>query len=137
MKTVSINTIGLITGGTIHIGVLTFFVGYHASCDSILLQLVKLLVDKDQIRRTLEQYGYVWGSDMASVIDRYFGEGMSGILGDDSAVTFNGEVFQLSDLLLSPTDTAATESLFYVPAQRVVCLQNGWPRFFNDYEDSV
>src|SRR5690606_7436677 len=28
-------------------------------------------------------------------------------------------------------------TLFYVPAQRVVCFQNGWPRFFNAFEGSV
>ncbi|WP_262249854.1 ATP-binding protein [Parapedobacter soli] len=134
---IKVGDIGPINKAEIDFGDLTLFVGPQASGKSILLQLVKLLIDKDQIRRTLEQYGYVWGSDLGSVLDRYFGEGMSGILGQDSAINFNGDAFQLSDLLLAPSDTAATENLFYIPAQRVVCLQNGWPRFFNDYEDSV
>src|SRR5690606_15039697 len=139
MKTVSINTIGPITGGTINFGDLTFFVGGHASGKSTLLQLIKLLIDKDQIRRTLEQYGYVWGNDLPSILDRYFGEGMSGIVGENSSITFNGEHFPLDTLLAAnaPVATDGDEKLFYIPAQRVVCLQNGWPRFFTDYEDSV
>lgn len=137
MNDIKISGIGPINKAELNFGDLTLFVGPQASGKSILLQLVKLLIDKDHIRRTLEQYGYVWGSDTASVLDRYFGEGMSGILGENSSVSFNGNSFQLSDLLLAPNDTAAAENLFYIPAQRVVCLQNGWPRFFNDYEDSV
>jgi len=142
MKSISINAIGPITQGTVDFGDLTLFVGSHASGKGITLQLIKLLVDKDHIRRTLEQYGCVWGNDTASVLDRYFGEGMSGIITDSSSVAFNGDQIKLPDWLsLKPTINSLIgddpEQLFYVPAQRVVCLQNGWPRFFTDYEDSV
>jgi len=142
MKDIKINNIGPIRRAELDFGDLTLFVGPQASGKSILLQLIKLLVDVGHIRRTLQQYGYVWGNDIPSVLDRYFGEGMSGIIANNSSITFNGRQVTLSDLV-SPEPPVEylvyddPEQLFYIPAQRVVCLQNGWPRFFSDYEDSV
>lgn len=64
MKSISVNAIGPITQGTVNFGDLTLFLGSHASGKGIMLQLIKLLVDKDHIRRTLEQYGYIWGNGL-------------------------------------------------------------------------
>lgn len=135
MKNIKIESLGPIQKANIDLGDLTIFVGSHASGKSILLQMIKLLVDKDHIRQTTEQYGFVWGDTVDAVIDRYFGEGMSGIITRDTKFTLDDVVYPVETLL--ETAKKNKESLFYIPAQRVVCLQNGWPRFFTDYEDSV
>ncbi|WP_196937358.1 hypothetical protein [Sphingobacterium pedocola] len=58
MKRKIVNIEGAVEGTrNINFGDLTLFVGPHASGKSILLQMIKLLVDKDHIRRTTEQYG--------------------------------------------------------------------------------
>lgn len=140
MNEIKVSGIGPINHAELNFGDLTLLVGPQASGKSILLQLIKLLVDKDHIRRTLEQYGFVWGDDIASILDRYFGEGMSGIVNNESSLSFDGHEYPLDNLLskFSEKKPANTkEQLLYIPAQRVICLQNGWPRFFNDYEDSV
>ncbi len=139
MDRLKLKSLGPIREADIQFGDLTLLVGPQASGKSILLQLIKLLVDKHHIRRTLEQYGFVWGEKAKDVLDRYFGEGMSGIWTSATAIEFDGKKYR-SNFLLSDehtTHTATNESLFYIPAQRVVCLQNGWPRFFTDYEDEV
>lgn len=41
-------------------GDLNFFVGEHGTGKSLVLQLIKLLKDKNHIRKTLEQYGFTW-----------------------------------------------------------------------------
>lgn len=135
MNRIKIESLGPIQHANINFGDLTLFVGPQASGKSILLQMIKLMVDKDHIRRTTEQYGYVWGSSIEAVIDRYFGEGMSGIINPETKFFLDGESFPINNLLNS--NGSKDETLFYVPAQRVICLQNGWPRFFTDYEDSV
>lgn len=139
MKTISINSLGPIKNGNINFGDLTLFVGGHASGKSIVLQLLKLLVDKDHIRRTIEQYGFIWGNTVESVIERYFGEGMSNIINEETSFILDDRQFSIEKFLTEQIDPkySSEESLFYIPAQRVVCLQNGWPRFFTDYEDSV
>ncbi len=97
--------------------------------------MIKLMVDKGHIRRATEQYGYIWGNSIETVIDRYFGEGMSGIINSDTRLFLDEIPYPVNDLLIDNNNSQ--ETLFYVPAQRVVGLQNGWPGFFTDYEDSV
>lgn len=137
MKNIKIESLGPIHEANIDFGDLTLFVGPQASGKSILLQMIKLLVDKKHIQRTTEQYGFVWGNSVEAVIDRYFGEGMSGIIDTGTTFHLDGELYPISDLVVDTDTKSAKETLFYIPAQRVVCLQNGWPRFFTDYEDSV
>lgn len=135
MDSIKIKSLGPIDNADIKFGDLTLFVGPQASGKSILLQMIKLMVDKDHIRRTTEQYGYIWGNSIETVIDRYFGEGMSGIINSDTRLFLDEIPYPINDLLIDNNNSQ--ETLFYVPAQRVVGLQNGWPRFFTDYEDSV
>lgn len=141
MDTIKINSLGPIRDATITFADLTLFVGSQATGKSILLQLIKLMIDKSHIRKTLAQYGYVWGNEADTILDRFFGEGMSAIWNEETSIKFDDKLFTKNDLLPSRgkgkelKDTE--EMLFYVPAQRVVCLQNGFPRFFTDYEDAV
>ncbi|MFN4313281.1 MAG: AAA family ATPase [Chitinophagaceae bacterium] len=139
MQNLKINNLGPITIADITFGDLTLFVGPQASGKSILLQLIKLLLDKKHIRRTLEQYGFIWGKEEKVILDRYFGEGMSGIWTSGTEISLNGKSYGLDYLVPKRKESIkdVEETLFYVPAQRVICLQNGWPRFFTDYEDSV
>lgn len=139
MKQLNIGNLGPITSADVTFGDLTLLVGAQATGKSVFLQLLKLLVDKKHIRRTLEQYGFVWNNDISDVLDRYFGEGMAGIWSSKTKITIDNKDFSQKDLLPKQGEqyAKAAETLFYVPAQRVVCLQNGWPRFFTDYEDSV
>lgn len=136
MKSIEINSFGPIAHGKIEFSDITFLVGPQASGKSILLQLLKLLLDKKQIRTVLKQYGYVWGSDYKDNLDLYFGEGMNSIWHSETRVVYDGK--RIDEKFLSPgrihVQTVEEEKLFYIPAQRVVCLANGWPRFFSDYE---
>ena len=74
MNNLKVNFLGPIKHADIYFEDLTLLVGPQASGKSILLQLLKLLIDKIHIRRTLQQYGFIWGSDPAQILDRYFGE---------------------------------------------------------------
>jgi len=139
MDNLKVSNLGPIKSANINFEDLTFLVGPQASGKSILLQLLKLLIDKKHIRRTLQQYGFIWGNDVSQILDRYFGEGMSGVWNDQSKINYDGKDFDQAFLLPKKAESVkdAKESLFYIPAQRIVCLQNGWPRFFTEYEDSV
>lgn len=141
MDNIKINHLGPIESANITFGDLTFFVGPQASGKSILLQLIKLVLDKNHIRKTLEQYGYIWGNESNKILNRFFGEGMSSIWSDITTVKFDGKPFSKNDLTpkrgKKEKNENKDESIFYIPAQRVVCLNNGWPRFFSEYEDSV
>jgi predicted ATP-dependent endonuclease of OLD family len=141
MDNIKIKSLGPIKEANINFGDLTLFVGPQASGKSILLQLIKLLSDKVQIQKTLEQYGYVWGTEIDKILDRFFGEGMSEIWKDETSIEFGNKTITKNSIISKrgrkEKDINEEETLFYIPAQRVICLQNGWPRFFTDYEDSV
>lgn len=139
MENIKVKSLGPIKEANINFGDLTLFVGPQASGKSILLQLIKLLVDKKSIRRTIEQYGFIWGNQEEEILDRYFGEGMGSIWTKDTEVIFDHKNYK-SDYLKPKQNESyktAEDQLFYIPAQRIICLQNGWPRYFTEYEDAV
>jgi predicted ATP-binding protein involved in virulence len=139
MNNISVNSFGPIYKADIAFGDLTILVGPQASGKSLLLQLLKLIIDKKNIRKTLEQYGFIWGNETDAILNRYFGEGMAAVWNDKTDVKWENKPVSKSFFLPKQRENIkeAPEQLFYIPAQRVICLQNGWPRFFTDYEDSV
>jgi energy-coupling factor transporter ATP-binding protein EcfA2 len=142
MKNIKIKSLGPIKEANINFGDLTFFVGPQASGKSIVLQLIKLLIDKKGIESTLDNYGYVWGLNIHDNLTRFFGEGMDDVWNTNTKINFDGVQYDLDYLLPSSFSkreklTLKWDKLYYIPAQRVVSLNYGWPRFFNDYEDSV
>jgi predicted ATP-binding protein involved in virulence len=137
MKNLTVKNLGPIQDAAISFGDLTLFVGPQASGKSILLQLIKLIADKDHICKTLEQYGYTWNENIADLLDRFLGEGMSGIWNAQTSITVDEEACSSTHLTKRHSEVNTNETIFYAPAQRVICLQNGWPRFFTDYDDSV
>ncbi len=139
MKNIRLSNFGPIKEANIKFGDLTILIGPQASGKSVLLQLAKLLQDKKQIRNTLNQYAFTWGDSKEEIFERYFGEGMSTLLKNDTSVFFNGKLFELDKLKPQkgePVDAKAPESIFYIPAHRVLCVQKGWPNYFSDYESS-
>lgn len=130
MKKISIRNLGPIKEADIEFGDLTILVGPQASGKSILLQMVKLFNDKNVIFDRLKKHGYVW-SNANDFLELFFGEGMSQIWSMDTSVVADSEEFHRESLLFPIPETKQT--VFYIPAQRVIALQNGWPRPFSDY----
>lgn len=136
MNKIHVQRFGQIEEGSISFGDLTFFVGPQASGKSLLLQLMKLLIDGKHIRKILTQYGYNWSDKGKDALELYFGEGMgtvwkraaTKISMDGKELTYKSITQQYRKI------EKAEEKLYYIPAQRVLCLSQGWPRFFSDYD---
>jgi len=125
--------VGPIKRADVTFGDLTVLVGPQATGKSIFLQLLKLLVDTGAVLDHLKRYGLEWRKDPTRFLDIYLGEGMSGVWREEqSRITFQGEVTDLKRLV-GRQKRYKEESLFYIPAQRVLTLANGWPRPFTDY----
>ena len=63
----------------------------------------------------------------------YFGEGMRALWKESSSrILWEGKAVEMHTLL-ARQQRLKTESLFYIPAQRVLTLRDGWPRPFTDY----
>lgn len=142
MENLKVKSFGPIVEADVSFGDLTLLVGPQASGKSIFIQLLKLLVDKQHIRKTLQQYNYIWGKESDIILDLYFGEGMSGIWKSDSEITFDSKKYVKSFLLLSRTRRKGVtlkdeEALFYIPAQRILSVSDGRPKPFMEFDSST
>ena len=128
-----VSNVGPIKRADVEFGDLTVLVGPQATGKSILLQLLKLVVDTGAVLDELKRHGLNWGKDVGRFLDVYLGEGMHGVWDKraSSIATQDGDV-DLSKLV-ERQRRDKRESLFYIPAQRVLTLRNGWPRPFTDY----
>ena len=133
MERIKLTSLGQIHEADISFGDLTVFVGEQASGKSILLQLMKLILDAGDITQTLKKHGFDWHEKIEHFLSLYFGEGMECIW-DPAAtkITVDDDTFEL-DKVLTKKGRKKTESLCMIPAQRVMTLKDGWPRAFTDY----
>lgn len=129
------NHIGPIREADIEFGDLTVFVGPQATGKSICLQLLKLLADKQAVHRTMQRFGLAGGSNPRTFFDLYFGEGMASIWKEGKSSLFLGNSTVPTDLntYAKARKSESNESMFYIPAQRVMSLRDGMTRPFSDY----
>ena len=139
MDNLKLKSFGPIEEANVTFGDLTLLVGPQASGKSIFIQLLKLIIDKKHIRKTLEQYNFIWSKDPNEILDRYFGEGMHGIWKNDSEITYDTKSITKSFLLAKQKQniSKAEETLFYIPAQRILSISDGRPKYFTEFDESV
>ncbi len=90
--------IGPVRAADIEFGELTIFVGPQATGKSIFLQLLKLLVDRHAIHKTMRRFGLVQRGFAESFFDLYFGEGMASIWSEAGSSLILGPSRKLTDL---------------------------------------
>jgi energy-coupling factor transporter ATP-binding protein EcfA2 len=135
-NTLTVSNLAQIKAGSLQFGDFTLIVGAQASGKSLLLQMLKLLVDKHPIFDTLELHAYDWSGKFENLLNMYFGESMSGIWKPDTRITWEGNAYTDKTILNRRGVKASfrEENMFYIPAQRVVTLSQGFPRPFNSFE---
>jgi hypothetical protein len=128
-----LENIGQITEANITFGELMVLVGPQATGKSIALQLLKLIVDTGQIFSELKRYGLDWSKNLPEFLDIYLGEGMRRLWRENqSVITWQNKKIDLARLV-GRQRRFKDETVFYIPAQRVLTLRDGWPRPFTDY----
>ncbi len=132
LKTLNIKNLGQIKGACLAFGDLTVLVGPQASGKSIALQLLKLMVDAGQVQSEMNRYGLDWDRKLPEFLDIYFGEGMHSIWREGTEIEWEGNAVDLPQVVRR-IRRAKDETLFFIPAQRVLALRDGWPRPFTDY----
>ena len=106
--------------------------GPQASGKSITLQWLKLLLDTGLIQQQLDTYGLDYGGQLPSFLDVYFGEGMRSIWHEGSEVLVDGKPIDMPKRI-SRRQPSKKESVFLIPAQRVLAMPEGWPKPFQSY----
>lgn len=137
MDVLSAKNFGPIKDVRVSFGDLTLLIGPQASGKSLFLELFKLVNDYGHILSTLRKYNYILSeSDSRSFLDIFFGEGMSSVIAKDTSIAYNDEAFSLSKAL-SLKAPSLNESVFYVPAQRILSISDGRAKNFMEFDIST
>lgn len=136
-----IRNFGPIKKADIDFGHLTFLIGPQASGKSLSLELLKLIIDKQHIISTLRNYNYILSkTDARNILEWYFGEGLSALFKEETQISWAENLFTPQDLLKTISRQKASEvqkeSVFYVPAQRILSISDGRPKNFMEYDVS-
>jgi len=136
VKTLSLENIGPIKSASVEFGDLTILVGPQASGKTVFLQFLKLFEDIRNIVQTLKDNDRYWDRDLGRFLQIYFGEGMDFLINKHSAITINKKKQDIGDYINKAYGKQEL-NCFYIPAQRYVTLENGWPRSFKNYLESM
>lgn len=109
------------------------FVCPQATGKSIALQLLELFVDRGHVHDMFERYNVDTGQDAKVFFDGYFGEGMASLWKPGSKLVVDEESVDLTEFARKPKGASRSESLFFVPAQRVMSLRDGTTRNFGQF----
>ncbi|MEZ4319291.1 MAG: AAA family ATPase [Myxococcota bacterium] len=135
MQSLRVEGLGPLKSAHVRLADLTVLVGPQASGKSVLLQTLKAAVDMDPIVDALKRHGYHWKDDPRAFYELLYGEGMGSLASPTSRIEVDGtpwDPLAAADESWSKKSRAAAR-MFYVPAQRVLTLQDGWPTPFGGY----
>jgi len=135
IQSLKLERIGQIRNADVTFGDLTVLVGPQATGKSIFLQFLKLMADTGYVHDELRKHGIDWQRSLTSFLDVYLGEGMREIWksgASPSVITVNGQTADAQELA-RPMNRSKKPTVFYIPAQRVLSLANGWPRPFTSF----
>lgn len=121
---------------------LTILTGPQASGKSLLLEVFKLVNDYPHILSTLRNYSYALeGRNANPLLEVFFGEGLSSLLTDNTQILHNDRIFSFEDMVSENQfvdgQTKNKESVFYMPAQRILSMPEGRPRNFTEFDLSA
>lgn len=135
MNRLALTHVGQIKRAEVQFGDLTVLVGPQATGKSIFLQFLKLALDTGYVHDQLRKHGIEWERRVPEFLDVYLGEGMRGVWWegtDGSAVSVDGHPADVAGWV-APRHRSRKATVFYIPAQRVLSLANGWPRPFQGF----
>lgn len=136
MKTLHVRNFGPLLDANIRLDDLTVLVGPQASGKSLFVQLLKAVCDAGAIRYDLKQYGFDWihgQSIEADYCALYFGGGLETLVGKSTTIAQDGRTIDFRRVAKPSGAASRIPTVFLVPAQRVLVLQDGWPKPFMGY----
>ena len=128
-----VKNLGQFADVSVDFGNLTLLVGAQGTGKSVFLQLFKLSQDQDYVKNTMNQFGQDWDKrDRSTLMEAYFGEGMRHMWNNESHILRDGKDAAPSPRLPAPGKDCP-ETVYYIPAQRVLTMLTGWPQPYRSY----
>lgn len=145
MDNFKLRNFGPIDSVNLQIGDMTIIVGEQALGKSIVLETFKLLVDSRSIVSNLQRYSFVVGKrNPNQLLNSYYGVGLASLWQKDSELILNDKKFTKTGLFPKKVDNSeddkdesSEEKVFYIPAQRILCVTDGRPKNFMEFSPST
>ncbi|MDD4836606.1 MAG: AAA family ATPase, partial [Dethiosulfovibrio sp.] len=129
----SVLNVGQFADVSVEFGDLTLLVGAQGTGKSVFLQLFKLSQDQEYVKSTMNQFGQDWNkNDKPGLMEAYFGEGMGHMWSSESAIYRDDKDGRPSPRM-PKSDQGYVETIYYIPAQRVLTMLTGWPQPYRSY----
>lgn len=135
VQKLQLENVGQIKNADVEFGDLTVLVGPQATGKSIFLQMLRLVVDTGYVHDEMRKHGLDWDRKVPAFLNVYLGEGMENLWRQgesSSSVRIDGDTVHFVNYV-TRRNRVKQPYLFYIPAQRVLTLANGWPRPFSSY----
>lgn len=136
MEKISLKNFGPIKDIDINIGDLTILLGTQASGKSLLLQMFKLAKDRKAIMKRLDTYGFLVKDNADNLLNRFLGEGLSGMWKTDTSLKVDGFIYDSKEKLVKNPAKEIVDKVFYVPAQRILSISDGRPKNFMEFGEN-
>lgn len=138
MGRLQVKNLGPVVEADVTFGDLTVIVGPQATGKSVLLETLKLVIDRDHIHDTFSRYSVVFsgnGEGSKAFLGGFYGPGMVGADGGDVRISWNGRDMTLASLSKRGRGKGESkEEVFFIPAQRVVSLPKGISQNFGTFD---
>lgn len=132
MATLEIHHFAQIEDAKIQFGDLTVLVGPQATGKSLVLQLLKYAIDRPVIATHMKRNGLDWNHNSPhGLLATFLGEGYDRAFSATTKISYDGRSLVVDS---SQRSSSRDPSVFFVPAQRVMTMSNGWPRPFSNFE---
>lgn len=139
MESLTVENFGPIKSVDVNFGDLNILIGPQASGKSLFLELFKLIQDKYCVMDILRKYNYILSkSDANRTLDYYFGEGLHSLFSKETKIKCSGKRFAIEELFKANKDKSKVkDTVFYVPAQRILSISDGRPKNFMEFDASA
>lgn len=111
---------------------LVVLVGPQATGKSLVLEMLKLAIDRNRIVRSLKQHGLTWNGPN-ELVALYFGGGFENSWTKTTRVVHIEHEISIRDLTKARA-YKGEDAVFYIPAHRTLAIAEGWPRPFAQYQ---
>lgn len=130
ISTLTIENLGPIGHCRVDLGDLTVLIGPQASGKSLSTSPdPQAAEDIDDIVEALKRHGYHLREDPADLVELLYGEGMRGLISSRTSITVDSAPWDFAGTARDVWSKRSRKStrVFYIPAQRVLTIQEGWP----------
>lgn len=128
MESLKIEQFGPLQEADVKMGDITILVGSQALGKSLFVQILNLLLDYPSILKTLKNYGFTI-KNSSDLLGHYLGVDMAKSWNTNSKILQDDKDLDIETLIRKrPRDIES--AAFYIPAQRVLIMEEGWPRPF-------